>query len=101
MDEQTRTLIVEAAKKSRRRTVGRTIQKELSSYLFIRTLFNNFDVVAKSKEKGSPASVRSRLQELVVNNTMATQGGFTSQEFSCDGFIHDVEREFHVNEKPA
>ncbi len=100
MNEEIQSLIAGVAKKSHRRTVGRTLQKEMSTYLFIKELLNNFDVVAKTKEKGSPAVVRSRLQELVVNNTLAVQGRFNSQEFSCDGFIHDVGREFNVLAKP-
>ena len=99
IDGKVRNLIEDIAKKSMRRTVGRTIQKELSAHLFITSLFNNFMIVsANGSLKGGP-SIRARMQELVNMNIVHSGCQTHAQEFSLEGFVHEVEREFILSIK--
>jgi hypothetical protein len=97
MDNKTITLIEKIAQQSQRRTVGRTIQKELSAHTFIASLFKNFTIMGERSL--SEASMKAKIQDIVNNNLSHSGCRSHAQEFSLDGFLHDLKKEFTLSLK--
>lgn len=99
MDTKVLDLIKKVAVQSERRTVGRTTQRELSAHLFISALLKNFNILNTNKRYNTNSTIRARIQDLVSNNTIHTEGQMHAQEFSLEGFTHDLNKEFKLSVK--
>ena len=86
MTKRQREAILELVRKSTRHITDRLSPKEVKGPVLVKTLFESFNISIKGK---TPPQVKSRVQELVGNNTLS----FDPSEFAVEQFIRDLEME--------
>lgn len=101
MDNACSETLLRLINKSKRKAMGRISQKELKGSLLIIALFKEFDIKNKEDPAASEGKVRSRVQELIGNNTIAPSGAFHFTDFFDEDFIKDIDKEFILKKKTS
>ena len=96
MKNEHREIILSIVAQSHRRVMGKIAQKELKTSLLLSALFTRFHITNKGRPGASEAEKRSRVQTLIEDNCIHPNGSFQFMEFSIEGFLKDLEREFSL-----
>lgn len=101
MDSTCSETLLRLIKQSKRKAMGRISQKELKGSLLVIALFKEFDVQSRSDPSLPEGKTRSRVQELIAHNTISPIGPFHFMDFSDEGFMKDLDKEFTLKRRDS
>lgn len=96
MSDMCRTTVERILHNNKRKAIGRISQKELKASLLVIALFRAFHIKSRINPKAQEGQNKSRIQEIIHDNTVAASGRFHFTDFSDAGFIRDLMKEFEL-----
>jgi len=96
MSDTCRTTVERLLHNSKRKAIRRISQKELKASLLVIALFKAFHIKSRINPTAQDGHNKSRIQEIINDNTIAPGGYFHFTDFSDAGFIRDLMKEFEL-----